>query len=184
MKCATLLFQCHRLNPAAASSTCHRHPVSDLALYSVASTFCRETHKRFCTPDLCEEKSKNSFACHQIELVKGYRDRIRFARRISLTSLSADDWLLWSSTVGWAVWWSTCVGVDWLLSDGTDTAVLWLLVCVELLTGLEAETGVLLTGGCCFFRNASYGEEKMNFIRYRWLIGDVRSMTNLKANWT
>lgn len=72
-----------------------------------------------------------------------------------LTSLSADDWL-WSSTVGRAVLWSTCVGVDWLLSkDGTVTAVLGLMVCVELLTGLEAETGVLVTGGCCFFLSAS-----------------------------
>lgn len=50
---------------------------------------------------------------------------------------------------------STCVGVDWLLSE-TDTAVLELMVCVELLTGLEAKTGVLLTGGCCFFLSASF----------------------------
>lgn len=38
--------------------------------------------------------------------------------------------------------------------------MLGLMVCVELFTGLEAETGVLLTGGCCFFLRASYGVEK------------------------
>lgn len=38
--------------------------------------------------------------------------------------------------------------------------MLGLMVCVELLTGLEAETGVLLTGGCCFFLRASYGGRK------------------------
>jgi hypothetical protein len=79
---------------------------------------------------------------------------LRWNMFTQLTSLSADR-LLWSSTVGWAVLWSTCVGVDWLLSDAMVTAVFGLMVCVELLTGLEAKTGVLLTGGCCFFLSAS-----------------------------
>lgn len=73
-----------------------------------------------------------------------------------LTSLSE-----WISTVGCAVlwWWSACVGVD--CNDGdaivTGAVDVWLLVWVacELLCCWPADDGVLLTGCCCFFFNAS-----------------------------
>lgn len=138
----------------------HHHNRSSLYLcLVVAPTWCTQ---RFISCFKSIGKTECFASASGRKTVKGRRDKNGKASK--LTSLSADNRLLWSSTVGWAVLWSTCVGVDWLLSDETDTAV-GLMVCVELFTGLDAKTGVLLTGGCCFFLSASYNRKK-NKTRY------------------